>query len=54
MHGAVDAYDALYKTLPGVMPLEERPAGIHIMGYIALREATSHALLWGGLTCRSA
>ena len=52
MHGAVEAYDALYKSLPWVMPLEQRPAGTHIMGYRALREASSHAsqlfsaLLW--------
>ena len=52
MDGVVNTYDALYKSLPGVMPLEVQPAVIHIMGYRALREASSHAgqlvsaLLW--------
>ena len=43
MGGAVNTYDDLYKSLPGVMPLEEQPAVIHIMGYRALRKASSHA-----------
>ena len=43
MDGAVNTCDVLYKSLPGVMPLEVQPAVIHIMGYRALREASSHA-----------
>ena len=43
MDGAVNTCDVLYKSLPGVMPLEAQPAVIHIMGYRALREASSHA-----------
>ena len=55
MDGAANTCDDLYKSLPGVMPLEVQPGVIHIMGYRALREASSNAgqlisaLLWRAL-----